>query len=120
MGLDFESIDEANTHAMKSQMTSDELGAFLDSMESDITSLTVMWSAKEALSKILMCGLTCPFEILAISSLCPNADYYEGEYLNFKQYKFQSWVTETTVCTVAFPRRTQIETDMKSFLAELT
>ncbi|ETX03667.1 MAG: hypothetical protein ETSY1_46535 (plasmid) [Candidatus Entotheonella factor] len=112
MGLDVESIDEANTQAMKSQMTSNELGAFLDLMESEIAGLTVMWSAKEALSKILRCGLTCPFELLAISSLCQNEDYYEGEYLNFKQYKFQSWVMETAVCTVVLPRRTQIEIDM--------
>lgn len=119
MGLDLESIDEAKSEVLKSQMTSDELGFLPVTMASEITGLTIMWSAKEALSKILMCGLTCPFKLLAIRSLDQNEDYYEGEYLNFEQYKFQSWVTETAVCTVVFPRRTQIETEMNLFLKAL-
>nr|AAY00051.1 phosphopantetheinyltransferase [uncultured bacterial symbiont of Discodermia dissoluta] len=120
MGLDLESIDAAKSEAIKSQMTSDELGFLLGSTASDITGLTMMWSAKEALSKILMCGLMCPFELLAIRSLSQNEAYYEGEYLNFHQYKFQSWVMEAAVCTIAFPRRTQIEIDMTLFLEALT
>jgi hypothetical protein len=99
-------------------MTSNELSTCLAPTQSDITGLTVMWSAKEALSKILMCGLTCPFQILAIGSLRRHKTWYEGEYLNFNQYKFQSWISATVVCTIAFPRRTQIEVAMQRFLAE--
>ncbi len=116
IGLDFESIDEAKSEVLKSQMTGDETGFLQDIGASEITALTILWSAKEALSKILMCGLTCPFQLLAVRSLRQNQDYYEGEYLNFEQYKFQSWATEAVICTVVFPRRTQIETDMSAFL----
>jgi 4'-phosphopantetheinyl transferase len=116
MGLDFESIDESKSEVIKSQLTPDELGFLIDTPASEITGLTIMWSAKEALSKILMCGLTCPFKLLAVRSLHQNEGYFEGEYLNFQQYRFRSWVTETSVCTVVFPVRTQIKTEMNLFL----
>lgn len=119
MGLDFESIDEAKSEVIKSQMTPDELALLVDTTGSEITALTIMWSAKEALSKILMCGLTCPFKLLAVRSLCQYGDSYEGEYLNFQQYKFRSWATETAVCTIVFPGRTQVKTDMHLFLEAL-
>jgi 4'-phosphopantetheinyl transferase EntD len=62
MGLDLEPIDEAKSEVLKSQMTSDDLGFLPDTTASEITGLTIMWSAKEALSKIFMFGLTCPFQ----------------------------------------------------------
>ncbi len=119
IGLDFESVDEAKAEVIKSQMTPDELRFLVKTTVSEIVGLTIIWSAKEALSKILMCGLTCPFKLLAIRSLNQYENYYEGEYLNFHQYKFRSWVMEAAVCTVVFPGRTQIKTDMNLCLEAL-
>jgi 4'-phosphopantetheinyl transferase EntD len=119
MGLDIESIDGTKSEVIKSQMTSSELRFLVGIKLNETAGLTLLWSAKEALSKILMCGLTCPFELLAIRSLRTLRNWYEGEFLNFPQYRFQSWVTETVVYTIVFPGRTQIETEMDLFLAEL-
>ena len=119
MGLDIESIDGAKSTVIKSQMTSDELRFLVGIAMNETAGLTLLWSAKEALSKILMCGLTCPFELLAIRSVRQSKNWYEGEFLNFPQYRFQSWVTEALVCTIVFPGRTQIRTEMAPFLTEL-
>lgn len=119
MGLDIESIDGAKLEVLKSQMTSRESDLLVGVKLDEIAGLTLLWSAKEALSKILKCGLTCPFELLAIRSVGEFKDWHEGEFLNFPQYRFQSWIAEGVVCTFVFPGRTQIKTEMDQFLAAL-
>lgn len=119
MGLDIESIDGAKSEVLKSQMTNRELDYLVGLKLDEIAGLTLLWSAKEALSKILKCGLTCPFEILAIRSVREFKNWHEGEFYNFPQYRFQSWITEGVVCTFVFPGRTQIKTEMDRFLAAL-
>ena len=119
MGLDIESIDGAKSEVLKSQMTRQELDYLVAIKLDEITGLTLLWSAKEALSKTLKCGLTCPFELLAVRSVRELTDWYEGEFLNFPQYRFQSWVAVGVVCTFVFPGRTQIKAEMDRFLAAL-
>jgi 4'-phosphopantetheinyl transferase len=66
MGIDVEEISYKNNSAILSQMTKQEMDILNGG---DIPfSLTVVWTAKEALSKVLRCGLMVPFSLLEISN----------------------------------------------------
>lgn len=116
LGMDVETMNAGNVHVMRSQMTSKEIKDFVENEKDKICSLTVLWTAKEALSKVLKCGLTCPFEIMAVDRLEKQGQLYEGGYLNFPQYGFRSWSTPEAVITIALPKETQMKVDMMAFL----
>ena len=119
LGMDVEAIKASNATVMQSQMTSKEIMDFAEKEEDEICSLTVLWTAKEALSKVLKCGLTCPFEVMAVDRLEKHGQLYEGGYSNFQQYGFQSWLTPKAVITIALPKETRMQVDMTAFLERL-
>lgn len=109
MAIDLEEIDEARTKVMMTQVGRDE-GALAQSVCASLDlAATLVWTAKEALSKALRCGMTCPYELLEICGLEARDGIYIGRFKNFGQYKFQSWRRQNTVVTILLPKRTELE-----------
>ena len=77
---------------------------------------TVVWTAKEALSKALRCGMTCPYELLEICGLEQRDGFFLGRFKNFGQYQFQSWQRGNTVVTIVLPKKTELEFSFPDFL----
>lgn len=112
MALDVESIDAQRVPAMATQCLDSEraeaLGLGLDLP----TASTLLWTAKEALSKTLHTGMTCPFEWFEVHALRRIAGTeFEGLYKHLGQYKFHAWIREDCVLTLTLPRRTEIAFD---------
>lgn len=109
MAIDVEEIDEARTKVMMTQIGRDE-GALAQSVCTSLdVAATVVWTAKEALSKALRCGMTCPYELLEICGLEVRDGVYTGRFKNFGQYKFQSWRRGDSVITIVLPKMTGME-----------
>lgn len=70
LALDLECISERNTEAMASQMTEIEM-EWVNSLDQlpVVSVLTLLWTAKEAMSKILCAGLAVDFKLLALKDL---------------------------------------------------
>jgi 4'-phosphopantetheinyl transferase len=108
MALDIEEIDECRSDFVKSQFTKDELNLsknFSDS-EQNIFNL-VLWTAKEALAKVVKVGLTVPLVVLEIETIAKDI-INNGEiiltYKNFKQYQCRSFILGQHICSIVCPK----------------
>lgn len=108
MAVDVEEIDPARTKIMLTQIGEAEEGRARLVCGSIELAATVVWTAKEALSKALRCGMTCPFELLEICDLEQRDGFYAGQFKNFGQYKFQSWRRGDFVVTLVLPKKTEL------------
>jgi 4'-phosphopantetheinyl transferase len=109
MAIDVEEVDTSRTHIMLTQMGPYELDLALAQCADIDLAATLLWTAKEALSKALRCGLTCPCELLEIGQLETERGYYVGYFKNFVQYKAMSWLTGRSVVTLVLPKRTVMQ-----------
>jgi len=107
IGIDLEQIDPAQIEALKSQISEEELPQSLGEI-SQAERYARVWTVKEALSKILRCGLTTPFSVLALAG-DPVLDgpAFSGQFRNFEQYRFLSLATSRMVFAIVYPRRTE-------------
>ena len=115
MGVDVEDIDFSKSHVFKSQLTEREVARAENSFEDLRIGYHLMWTAKEALSKVLKCGLTVPFDILEIEECNPiEKTAYLSLYKNFVQYKCCSWIMDGYLLSITLPRKTDIQLDIPS------
>ncbi len=71
---------------------------------------SVLWTAKEALGKVLHCGLTVPLQIFKIASIEGTEDLaFDLRFENFVQYKCLVWMQREMTIALALPARTEIE-----------
>jgi len=74
--------------------------------------LLALWTLKEALLKVLRCGMTVPMELLSIADLqCIFPNHYRASFRHFAQYQARLWIADQTVLSVVFPRQTEINFD---------
>lgn len=107
MGIDIEEISHENNVAIYSQMTCQELEVL--NREDLSTRLTITWTAKEALSKVLRCGLMVSFKLLEICSYQQNQKYIECFFKHFPQYKSISWKYKSFIITIVCPKELPYE-----------
>jgi phosphopantetheinyl transferase len=115
MGIDIEIVCPANSRVIERQMAQGEIEQIDALVLSRDKGLTLLWTAKEALSKILKTGLTIPLDIFEISKIeiCDNC--VMGYFKNFAQYKVISFVVDNYVCSIAYPFNTDIQFDKDCF-----
>ncbi|UPK72544.1 4'-phosphopantetheinyl transferase family protein [Chitinophaga filiformis] len=106
LGIDLERADKAGTGAIREQLTAREL-ALADTLPlpADVA-FTMLWTMKEALSKILRTGLTMDLKLLEIRSLEKEGDVYTGHFSHLIQYKAISCHAGAHVCSVVVPGKT--------------
>jgi 4'-phosphopantetheinyl transferase EntD len=110
MAVDVEELDPDRMETMASQSVEGERTEVRAAGLSELQACALLWTAKEALSKTLHTGMTCPFEMMEVHSVKKvSVNEFEGLYRNFAQYKFHSWFSPDHVLTFVLPKRTQIE-----------
>ena len=114
LGIDIEKTNKANIDVIKGQLTADELTLTKAIPLSDDASCTMIWTMKEALSKILRTGLTMDMNVLEIQSLVKEGpDLYSSHFKHLIQYKTISCLSGPYVCSLVIPRKTT--TDLEEF-----
>lgn len=101
LGVDIERLDKTAIAALEDQLTAAELR-----LAGGPLGYTIVWTIKEALSKILRTGLTIDMKLLEIKSLLKEEELYVSEFRHLIQYKAVSCVAGNYVCTVVLPGRT--------------
>ncbi|MCO1604465.1 4'-phosphopantetheinyl transferase family protein [Desulfosporosinus nitroreducens] len=110
MAVDIETADEEKVEIMKLQLTVAEIEFSKSGILSEPLLCTLFWTAKEALSKLIKCGLTIGFTLL--ESKIQEKEFDKGFHItfkNFSQYQAQAWVVGNRVFTVAYPLKTEID-----------
>ena len=106
LGIDVEKINPKNTETMRSLIVDREYDLIsLHFLEISIGS-TLIWTIKEALSKVLKTGLTIDFKILEIETLENIGSTYVSTFKYFSQYKAVSKKIGSHVCSVVLPKNT--------------
>lgn len=96
MAIDLENINNSNLQQITSQMTMFEIINFAKNDQN----LIYLWSAKEAISKVTLCGLYADFKIFEISKMIKNDYYIECYFKNFSQYKSYSKIINNILITI--------------------
>jgi 4'-phosphopantetheinyl transferase len=111
LGIDLEPINADRLKAMLTQVQPSErqLDDRLKGDHPDPAWVTSIWTAKEALSKILKCGMTTPFALLELARLAREGNMFSGEFKNFGQYKVMAWQLPAHVFALVAPRRSEIQ-----------
>lgn len=107
MGIDVEIICDSKIESLQEQMTKTEK-AEMGAMFNDATQLILRWTVKEALSKVLKCGLMMPFHLLEIKTPLQEKDCTISFFTNFHQYKAMSFIMDNVVCSIVYPIKTQL------------
>ncbi|MUL33895.1 4'-phosphopantetheinyl transferase family protein [Priestia megaterium] len=112
MGIDIERISIERKAILRSQMTEREKDIIKSFPYSEEVMLTLLWTAKESLSKILKTGLTIPLEILEVNMLEIKGNTVLGYFNNLFQYCVSSWVFDEYVCSIAYPKNTLLSLEI--------
>ncbi|NKB23917.1 MAG: 4'-phosphopantetheinyl transferase superfamily protein [Kiritimatiellae bacterium] len=114
--IDIEKIDPKKTKTIKTQLVPHEIKNLALQADKSIQS-TLLWTAKEALSKALKCGMMCPFELFETKNVDMYNGCYRGEFKNFGQYKFNAWIWNDFVICIALPKKTEMKFATNSLFA---
>lgn len=109
MGIDMETVRKNSGMDIASQLTSYEKSLWQnDAMDID-TFYVLLWTIKEALSKVLHTGLTVPLEIYEIEHIAKKRNFYISTFKNFGQYKVISFRKGSNVYSFALPLKTDCD-----------
>lgn len=110
MGIDIEKTDKVNRDIIKEQFTLDEITLLKTVSLPETATTTMLWTMKEALSKILKTGLTMDMKVLEVQSLVKEGDsLYVGQFKHLIQYKAICCVSDPYICSLVIPRKTTVD-----------
>lgn len=120
IGVDIERLTDRDTRFLAEQVTQNDLrelaGLALDTKHAYLR----VWTIKEALSKVLRCGITVPFALLELQSpSVMDANSFCCGYKNFPQYLCYSWSLGQYMIAIAAPRSVSLDIDSDQLLAHL-
>lgn len=114
LGIDLEKIYRDKTEVLERQMTQTEKELIQKQPYSYETMLTLLWTAKEALSKVLKTGLMTPFRIYEIEKIEIMDNHLLSFYRNFAQYKTVSFHIGNYLCSIVHPLKTDMSLNIES------
>jgi 4'-phosphopantetheinyl transferase len=117
LAVDIEEVDLNRLELMKSQLAGEELERIHNCGLSLATGCTLLWSVKEALSKVIKTGLTLDFKLLETDSMVKEGHLYHGSFRHFIQYRSVSFQAGNFIFSIVLPKNTS--TDIGSFTESL-
>ncbi|WP_032113934.1 4'-phosphopantetheinyl transferase superfamily protein [Candidatus Paracaedibacter symbiosus] len=82
--------------------------------------LTLFWTVKEALSKVIKCGFTIPSELLEIGDIQLKENYVESKFKNFQQYQALSFSVANYVCSIVHPKNSVLTSNPSAIKTAMT
>lgn len=110
MALDVETIDADRARVMATQCSASERQELGQLGLTEVVACTVLWTAKEAVSKAIGTGMTCAFDVLAAQAVRRLGDgSFQGLFRALGQYQFRAWILDDLVLAIVLPKKTEIE-----------
>lgn len=112
LAIDIELICADNIATLQSQMTDAEHKT-IHSADDPAHYLTMLWTIKESLSKVLRCGFMVSFELLEIKTITTYDDHITlCDFKHFAQYQAMSFEVGKAICSIVYPRKTTLDIDI--------
>ncbi|MEK4852139.1 4'-phosphopantetheinyl transferase superfamily protein [Paenibacillus sp. FSL H7-0756] len=102
-GVDMELVDEKAAEAIR-RITSREEEALLPELAA-ATALTLLWTAKEAMSKVIQTGFTVPTELFELKACTCSGSVVISQFKNFPQFQAVSILRKEYVYTLVLPAK---------------
>jgi phosphopantetheinyl transferase len=123
IGIDLERISLNKTDILENQITETEKELIGQLVKTKLYSyealLTLFWTAKEALSKVLKTGLLTPFTIYEIDKLEIKSGCIVSYFKNFAQYHNISFQLDHYMCAITCPKKTKPWIDISALKEKL-
>ena len=119
MAIDIEKIEAARARTITTQVTDQENELANTLPLSANARLTLIWTIKESLSKVLRCGMTVPFKLLEVTDVEYASGVITTEFQNFPQYKGLSFQGGEYLCTIIAPKNTDIDLDLDRVISNI-
>jgi 4'-phosphopantetheinyl transferase EntD len=114
MAIDIEEVKADKADAIRSQLTPSEYGLVAPLAGGELRALTLLWTAKEAMAKVIRCGMMTPFTMFEIDSASASGRAIVSTFANFGQYKAISYFHENLAISLVSPRNTSIKSNLDS------
>lgn len=115
MAIDIEHIDSCNHTALSMQLVPSEL-EYINTY-SELPMCVLLWTAREALAKVLKTGMMVCLDILSIDKITIYNNIVISTYKNFYQYKALSiLLDENLILTITCPKNTDL--DLTEFIGK--
>jgi phosphopantetheinyl transferase len=108
MGIDIEVIKPEYLDIIKPYLSTAEMN-ILSIVGDTISSFTIAWTIKEALSKVLKTGLTTPLSIYEISKINAINGMFVAKFKHFPQYKAISMIQNNIAFSLVIPQQLQLK-----------
>lgn len=120
MAVDIERCSLSQKEIIKSQITAEERAMAADVPWQSTIAYTMLWTVKEAISKVIKTGLTIPLDILRVEGFEPHDKYVICKFHNFPQYQTISFKIRDHVCSIAIPVGATYTEDISQFVKQTT
>lgn len=114
IGVDVEKIDPKKVEVLDSQSFQQEKKLMEAHFLPLDKSLTILWTAKEALSKVLKTGLMAPFSIYSVCKVSIKGEGIFCCFDNFPQYTSVSFTVKEYVCSLVYPTKALAEINIQT------
>lgn len=115
MGIDLEIIKPNNKVNIATQLTVNESQWIESCSYTPVENLyTLLWTIKEALSKVLRTGFMTPFEIYEVKNTVWHDNYWISEFKNFAQYQAISFKLNQYFFSIVYPCDTELKINLTS------
>lgn len=109
LGIDIEKTNQRINAGVEAELTQYEKELAYSVSYSYEIFLLMIWTMKEALSKVLKTGLTIPLNILEVKNIERQDGYFVSTYTNFFQYKAITFIVEDYVYSLTYPKSIEID-----------
>ena len=109
MGVDVELVDQEQSETIRDIVALGEQEKLQLIHSDSCKSLTILWTIKEALSKVLKTGLMTPFELFEIDNVQHQDDIVICHFVNFPQYQSLSWLAGGYAWSIVLPRKSTLD-----------
>lgn len=106
LGVDIEGVHTDREAVLAEQMTAEEHDLMQSLPFSTALSLTLFWTVKESLSKVLKTGFTSPVDIFSIRNVEVAPSVITSQFEYFPQYCASSFIfaSASYVCSITYPK----------------
>jgi phosphopantetheinyl transferase len=118
LGIDLEKIHLDKNDVLERQMTPGEIELIKAQPDFYEAMLTLLWTAKEALSKVIKTGLMTPMKIYEINRMEYHDPYFLSYYKNFGQYKAISFKIGNYICAITHPMKTKLDINITALQSD--
>lgn len=110
MAIDIESVRDHKSQVMKGIIGEGENSLIESAGLSYAIGSTLLWTIKEAFSKVIRTGLTVDFKLIEIKSIEVQGKVFISHFARFLQYKAISFQWQNYICSIVLPRHTVLDT----------